>query len=152
MLDKVKLCDKLQLQLFSNGDDDLHKGGVKMKRTMRKALRPSSSQTLNPPPSIRPKIIERMQKLMKEVLNGSKLDARYSFVLNYLSAVVNFHQATDPKIKDKFLIQIRANENEGHLIGFDQEELISLNFLVLRRKAEGQLGVLDQRIKEKESQ
>ncbi len=123
-----------------------------LKKTMRKALRPLSSRTLDPPPNIRLRIIERMQELMKEVLNGSNLNARYLFVLNYLSAVVDFHNAADQKTKDKFLIQIRENENKGHRLGFDQEELISLNFLVLQEKERGQLSVLFQRIKEKESQ
>ncbi len=119
---------------------------------MQKALRPLSSRPLNPPPDVRTRTIERMQKLMKEALNGSKLGARYLFVLDYLSAVVSFHQTADQKMKDKFFTQIRKNENEGHSLGFNQEELISLNFLVLQVKAKGQLSVLAQRIKEKESQ
>lgn len=122
------------------------------KKTMQKALRPLSSRTLSPPPGVRPRTVERMQKLMKEALNGSRLNTRYLFVLNYLSAVVNFHQIADQKTKDRFFIQLRENENEGHRLGFDQEELISLNFLVLQTKVNGQLPILSQRIKEKESQ
>ncbi|OGZ24799.1 MAG: hypothetical protein A2896_02225 [Candidatus Nealsonbacteria bacterium RIFCSPLOWO2_01_FULL_43_32] len=119
-----------------------------MKRTIQKALR--SSKTLNPPPGIRAKTIERIEGLVKEALNGSKFSDRYIFVLNYLSTVVSFHQAADQKIKDKLFIQIGKNGDKGHALGFDQEELISLNFLVLRAKQDGQLPTLAQRIKEKE--
>jgi len=150
LLDKVELCDKLQLQLFGNGDDDL-KRRCQMRKTMRKAFRPSPPQ-LNPPPNIRLRTIERMQQLMKEALNGRELDDRYAFVLDYLVSVVSFHQAADPAIKERLFNQIRLNESEGHRVGFDQEELISLNFLVLRTKTEGQLPALEQRIKDKRLQ
>jgi len=90
-----------------------------------------------------------MERLMKEVLNGSRLDTRYLFVLDYLLAVVSFHNTADQKMKDKFFIQIRENEEKGHCLGFDREELISLNFLVLQAKVSGQLSVLEKRIKEK---
>lgn len=123
-----------------------------MKKTMQKALRPLSSRKLTPPPNVRLRIIERMQKLVKEALNGSRLDTRYLFVLDYLSAVVSFHNAADQKTKNDFFLQIMKNEDKGHRLGFDKEELTSLNFLVLQAKTDGQLSVLTQRIKEKESQ
>jgi len=116
---------------------------------MRKALRPFSSQNLNPPPNIRLRIIERMERLMKEALNGSELNARYLFVLDYIAVVISFHQAVDQRAKDQFFLQIRKNEDKGRLHGFNQEELTSLNFLVLRAKTRGQLAALAQRIKEK---
>jgi len=123
-----------------------------MKKTVQKALRPLPSRTLNPPPNVRLRIIERMQRLVKEVLNGNKLNAQYLFIMDYLSAVVGFHNAADQKTKDGFFLQIQSNEDEGHRHGFNKEELISLNFLVLRAKVMGQLSVLEQRIKEKKAQ
>ncbi|MFH1575413.1 MAG: hypothetical protein ABIB55_00525 [Candidatus Nealsonbacteria bacterium] len=90
-----------------------------------------------------------MQKLMKEALNGNQLDDRYLFVLDYLSTVVGFQNASDQKTKDSFLIQLGKNEERGHSLGFDREELSSLNFLVLQVKTGGQLPVLEQRIKKK---
>ncbi|KKS91395.1 MAG: hypothetical protein UV65_C0007G0009 [Parcubacteria group bacterium GW2011_GWF2_43_11] len=121
-----------------------------MKKTMQKALRPLSSVKLNPPPNVRLRTVERMERLVKEVLNGSDLNARYLFVLDYLSAVVSFHNAEDQKMKSEFSIQIGKNEDKGHrLHGFNKEELVSLNFLVLRAKVNGQLSVLDNRIEQK---
>ena len=119
---------------------------------MQKALRPLSSRKLSPPPNVRLRIVERMERLVKEILNGSKLDARYFFVLTYLSAVVDFHNAVDQRMKDKFLLQIQRNEEKGHLHGFSREELVSLNFFVLQEKARWQLSVLEQRIREKVAQ
>lgn len=120
-----------------------------MKKTMQKALRPLSSKVLAPPPNVRPRIIERMKQMVKEALNGSKLDARYLFLLEYVSTVVDFHNAADQKLKDAFFDQIKKNEDKGHGFGFDQEEIISVNFFVLQTKVNGELPVLAQRIKEK---
>lgn len=121
-----------------------------MIKTMQKALRPLSSKKLNPPPNVRLRTVERMEKLVKETLNGSTLNARYLFVLDYLSAVVDFHNAEDQKMKSKLFTKIGENEDEGHrLHGFNKEELVSLNFLVLQAKANGQLSDLERRIKEK---
>ncbi len=120
-----------------------------MKKTEQKALRALPSQKLNPPPNIRLRIIEKMERVVKEALNGSCLNARYLFILNYLSAVVSFHQAVDERTKGQFLIQIGKNEETGYNLGFKREELNSLNFLVLRTKVNGQLTVLERRIKEK---
>lgn len=116
---------------------------------MQKALRPLSSKPLAPPPNVRPRIIERMKQMVKEVLNGNKLDDRYLFLLEYVSTVVDFHTAEDLKVKNAFFDQIRKNEDKGHGLGFDKEEMISVNFLVLQAKVNGGLPVLAQRIKEK---
>ncbi len=124
------------------------------KRTIQKGLRPVSlSQTLNPPPGIRQMVIERMRGLMKEVLNGNQLDdTRYIFILDYLSAVVNFHNAVNKEEKSKFFDQISDNEKDGYRHRFDKEQMSALNFLVLQAKVGGQLSALEKRIKEKESQ
>lgn len=120
-----------------------------MKRTVQKALRPLSSQKLALPPNIRARIAEKMEKLVKKALNGSGLSNQDAFVLDYLTIVVNFHNASDPKIKQKFLMKLGEKEREGYRHGFDKEDLISLNFLVLQAKVGGQLSALESRIKAK---
>lgn len=121
-----------------------------MKRTIEKALRPISSQALKPPPNIRLRIVEKMERLVKDVLNGSHLDIRYLFILDYLTTVVEFHNAADQKTKNEFYDQIRENEDKGQRFGFNEEELKSLNFLVLQEKTRGRLPALEKRIKEKQ--
>jgi len=89
-----------------------------MKKTMQKALRPLSSVKLNPPPNVRLRTVERMERLVKEVLNGSDLNARYLFVLDYLSAVVSFHNAEDQKMKSEFSIMVSIKKSSFLLISW----------------------------------
>lgn len=144
----VKLT--LALTIFLKGGDG-PKGDKEMvkyakpKRTMRKGLRPLPFQQLTPPPNLSRKAIEKMKKILfdEALANGKpreELSERELFAIDHAYLVVLFHRG------EKAVQEIWRDENKGHQAGFSQEEISSLNFVILEEKQKGQLEPLFQRL------
>jgi hypothetical protein len=117
-------------------------------RTTSRGLRPLPLKPLTPPPNLSQKPIEKMKKILfDEVLANGKVKENFNkrqlFVANHAYLVVLFHRG------EKKADDIWTDGKNGHRVNFNQEEIDSLNFVVLEEKHKGQLDSLSQRLKEK---
>jgi hypothetical protein len=122
---------------------------AKPKKTMLKGFRPLPARQLNPPPGVRPRTIEKMRKLVRESLDNNQLDEQRLFLINYLFTVAQYHLTDDRRWKDRTYLKIQKEGERAHQVGFNQEEITSLNFIVLEEREKGQLKSLEQKLKEK---
>jgi len=117
---------------------------------MLRGFRPLPARQLTPPPDLRQRTLERMRKVVEETSNNNELDKQHLFVLNYLFTVAEYHLATeDKKWKDRSYLKIQKEEKRGHRVGFNQEEITALNFIILEEREKGQLKSFQQKLKEK---
>ncbi|MDP1538488.1 MAG: hypothetical protein Q8M00_00445 [bacterium] len=56
------------------------------------------------------------------------------FVFNHLKTVVQFHLEKDLAEKGRLTQRVWKNEEEGHRVGLNQEQIGCLNFLILEEK------------------
>ncbi len=130
------------------------KGGDKMakhpplKRTMRKGIRPTSSRMFTPPPNIRRETIEKMRNfLFGTVLVDGKsreeLDKRQLFSVDQVHLVILFHRG------EKSFQEVEKHSEKGYRVGFNEEQISALNFVLLEEKQRGQLETLLKKLKGK---
>lgn len=118
----------------------------RLKRTMLRGVRPFRG--LTPPPNLRPETISRMRKLLFEevLVNGktrAELNDRQRFVADHAHLVVLFH------LGEKTFQDLQRNKEKGHRVAFDQEQIGSLNFLILEEREKGQLRAVLEKLEGK---
>jgi len=122
----------------------------KLKRTMIRGVRPIPGKQLTPPPHLQRETIEQMRKLLfEEVLVDGKsraeLTERQQFVADQAYLVILFH------LGQKSFQDLQRHNDEGHKdeVGFKQDQIDSLNFVILEKKEEGQLETIFKKLEGK---
>lgn len=115
---------------------------------MIRGLRPLPFKQLTLPPNLSRKTIEKMRRILfdETLVNGKTREdftQQQLYVVDHAVLVILFHRG------EKTADDIWVDHEEGHQVGFNQEEIDSLNFVILEEREKGQLESIFQKLKEK---